>query len=499
MGGIGIKLNRVYRHRSLFMHLYGYLYSAMITVAPMFVVIGAILVSQIILHFETVGYMRRELFSDTVLYIFIFSVLFTSPLNAVLSKYISDIIFKEQFDDIIPCFYLGMAIIIPLGAIFGIPFCIYEHFVGGVPVYYVFTGYCGFTALMLVFYTMLYLSITKSYEKISLFFATGMGATVLLAMLLRFIIKLELTYSLLLALTIGFVIIASLEIALVKSFFRRNSGNYKPVFGYLKKYWRLICVNILYTLGLYIHNFVFWGTPLRTILVKTFITCMPYDMATCLAMFTNISATIIFIVNVELHFRDRYRRYFEAVLGGRGHDIRNAKHRMFRQLSAELMTLIRLQFIISVAVFLPCMIFLPMYGIGGLTLRIYPCLCVGYFAIFVMYSEVLFLYYYNDEKGAFLSTLLFFSVTLIGSLITARLPSIWYGLGFAMGALTGYTAAYFRLRWVERHLEREVFCVGDIIPREHEKKPSARVYYVPAEDEAADNAVTAETKQGVQA
>lgn len=86
MAGIGIKLNRVYRHRSLGMHLYGFAYSALVTVAPVFVVIGAVFVSQIILHFETIDYGSRELFADTVLYIFIFALLCTSPLNAVLSK-----------------------------------------------------------------------------------------------------------------------------------------------------------------------------------------------------------------------------------------------------------------------------------------------------------------------------------------------------------------------------------------------------------------------------
>ncbi|MBQ7161393.1 MAG: exopolysaccharide Pel transporter PelG [Clostridia bacterium] len=487
MAGIGIKLNKVYRHRSLTMHLYGFGYSTMITVVPMFVVIGAILVSQLILRFESVGYMQRELFADTILYIFIFSVLFTSPLNAVLSKYISDVIFEERYDDIIPCFHLGMGIVMTFGVLFGIPFCLIEHFVGGVPVYYVFTGYCGFTALMLVFYSMLYLSITKSYGKISLFFTIGMAAAVLLSWMFYKLAGLSITYSILLGMTIGFIIIASLEIALIKSYFRRNSGNYRPVFGYLKKHWRMIFINTLYTLGLFIHNFVFWTTPLRSVLVKTFVTCMPYDMATCLAMFTNISATIIFIVNVELHFRDRYRRYFEAVIGGRGHDIRNAKMRMFRQLSTEIMSLIRLQFIISVVVFLICITTLPMLGIGGLTMRIYPCLCVGYFVLFVMYSEILFLYYFNDVNGAMLTAGIFCGVTLIVSFIATHLPDIWYGIGLVAGSVVAFSIAYFRLRYMEKHIENQVFCRGDIIDRADGEKPSAVVYSRAAAENGPEN------------
>ena len=479
MAGIGFKLNRVYRHRSLGMHLYGFAYSAMVTVAPVFVVIGAVFVSQLVLHFETVEYARRELFADTVLYIFIFGLLCASPFNAVLSKYLSDIIYEEKYEDIIPCFHFGMFVNIAFGAALGIPFCIHEHFVGGVPIYYVFTGYCGFTALMLVFYTMLYLSITKNFVRISLFFSIGMAVTVLTALLwslFRFPFHMETTYALLLALTIGFTVIAALEIALVKSFFRKNSGNWRPIIGYMKKYWKMILINTLYTLGLYIHNFVFWTTDLRNVLVDSFVTCMPYDMATCLAMFTNISATIIFIVNVELHFRDRYRHYFEAVIGGRRHDIRNARSRMFRQLAAELMTLIRLQFIITSAVFLLCITLLPAIGMGGLTMKIYPCLCVAYFALFLMYSEILFLYYFNDENGALMTVCVFVPVTLLGSIFSSHLPEIWYGLGVLLGSVLGYTVAYFRLRWMNRHIDREVFCRGTLIPSGEGEMPSPVVY-----------------------
>jgi hypothetical protein len=122
---------------------------------------------------------------------------------------------------------------------------------------------------MLVFYTMLYLSITKNYVRLSLFFVIGMAATVLTVLLwsiFRFPFHMETTYALLLAMTIGFTLIAALEIALVKSFFRKNSGNWKPVLKHMKKYWRMILINSLYTLGLYVHNFVFWTTDLRNVL-----------------------------------------------------------------------------------------------------------------------------------------------------------------------------------------------------------------------------------------
>ena len=476
MAGIGVKLNKIFEKQSLEANLYGYAYSAIITVAPMFVVIGAILLAQVLLDYSSVDYYRRELFADTVLYIFIFSLLSASPLNAALSRYLSDVIFEERYEDIIPCFYVGMFLNVIIGSVPAILFCIHEYLVGGVELYYVFTGYCGFMALLLIFYSMIYLNITKDYIKISLCYCIGMVLTLLLAFVFVRLLHMELSYSILLALVIGFLLIASLEIALIRSYFRRNSARYRPVFHYFKIYWKLILINFLYTLGLYIHNFVFWSTDMHTIFVRSFVTMMSYDMATCLAMFTNISATVIFITRLEMHFHECYKAYSEAVIGGRGHDIRNTRRRMFRQLTDQIMGLARLQFIITVIVFLFCIVLLPRFGFGGLTMRIYPCLCVGYFILFVMYGEILFLYYFNDLSGALATAFFFCAVTCAGSILATHLPDIWYGLGVVLGSFTGFTIAFRRLRWVEKHLDSHVFCTGALMKRGFGPRPSGKVY-----------------------
>lgn len=110
-----------------------------------------------------------------------------------------------------------------------------------------------------------------------------------------------------------------------KTVFSKNSNRYKPVLSYFKMYWQLVVTNFLYILGLYVHNFVFWTTDMRMVVVDSFVCNQPYDMASCLAMFTNISATIIFIARVEMYFHEKYKLYSEAVIGGRGADIQNAK------------------------------------------------------------------------------------------------------------------------------------------------------------------------------
>ena len=211
-------------------------------------------------------------------------------------------------------------------------------------------------------------------------------------------------------------------------------------------------------------------------LVRTFVCNQPYDMATCLAMFTNISASVIFISRVEMYFHERYRAYSDAVFGGRGIDIRNTRKRMFRQLGSELMTLVRLQFIVSVVIYLIFVIFLPGKGYAGLVMRIYPMVAAGYFVLFLMYSEIIFLYYFEDLKGALLTAISFCAGTFLASLVAVHLISIFYGIGVWVGSMIGFTVAYMRLQWMEKNLDEHIFCRGNIMKQAKGIKPSPKVF-----------------------
>lgn len=476
MAGIGVKLNRIYHKNTITTNIIGFFYSTVVTIAPVLVVIINLMLMQKVLKFNTVRYIDRELFSCTVLYIFIFSLLTTSPFNAVLSRYMSDVIFEDRYEDVQPCHRVGLLTNICFSCLFAIPFCFWEHLVGGVPIYYVFTGYCCFVSLVLVFYNMLYLSICKEYRLISLYFLLGMVTAFVLSVILRYVFEVSITYSMLLALTVGFFLTAVLEWAKIHQFFPDNSEEYKRVFAYFRKYWQLILINFLYTLGLFIHNFVFWGTDMAMHLVRTFVCNQPYDMATCLAMFTNISASVIFISRVEMYFHERYRAYADAVFGGRGIDIRNTRKRMFRQLGSELMTLVRLQFIVSVFIYLIFVIFLPAKGYSGLVMRIYPMVAAGYFVLFLMYSEIIFLYYFEDLNGALLTAISFCVGTFLASLAAVNFSHIFYGIGVWVGSVIGFVVAYARLWWLERNLDEHMFCRGNIMKQAKGIKPSPKVF-----------------------
>ncbi|MCR5639950.1 MAG: exopolysaccharide Pel transporter PelG [Lachnospiraceae bacterium] len=476
MAGIGVKLNRLYEKNTLITTLSGISYSMIITIAPMIIGMLMIWAMSFVLGFSDLDYARRELFSCTVLYIFIFALVVTASLNAVISRYMADVIFQERYGEIMACFYYCLLLIVVIAILPMVPFFLHEYRVGGVDGVFIFLSFFSCIALVLTFYCMTYLSICKDYAKISLFYLIGLGIGFLLAWALHDWFSVDTIYAMLSGLGVGFLFTAALEYAQLLSYFRDNSHNYTAVNAHFRKYWKLIIANTAYILGLYCHNFVFWTTDLRMEVVHTFVCAQPFDMATFLGLLTNITATTIFISSVERRFTFRYRKYSEMVIGGRLSDIEAAQKRLFRQLSVELMGLVRTQFIISVVLYLVFVVVLPQLGISGMVMQIYPCMAVGYYILFLMYAALNFLYYFNDLNGALMVALGFLFTDVAVSIVATGWQEIWYGMGLVAGAFVGWTIGYLRLRWVEKNLERHIFCEAHLLNRAKGARPSDMVY-----------------------
>lgn len=485
MAGIGIRLNRIFQKRTLTTSLYGVSLSVVFTIAPMLVIMGSLLAMYVLLGFDTVGYYDRELFSCSVLYIFIFSLMFSTAFNSTLSKYIADRNFENRLEDIRPCMFLGIIFKLGVSTLISVPFYLWEIIVGQVPVYYVFTTYMAYMGLTLVFSAMLYGVVIKQFKTVSLLFITGAVVTVVCACVFRYLLGFTITYSMLLALAIGFWLIATLELFIIKRRFPNSSHNYRPLLKYLRQYWQLILSDFLYIFGLFCHNFVFWTTDWHLEIANTYVCNQPYDMATCLAMFTNLSSTVLFVSKVEMHFFERYSDFNSAVVGGSFSMIEKAKERMFRSLTKEIMDMLYTQFAISVVIFLVAKLVMPYMGFGGLTTDIYPLMAVAYFISFLMYANLLFLQYFNDYAGAVWTGLTFVSVGLAGAIVSTHLDPAWYGTGFLLGALCAYLVSFLRLHIMEKNIYRHTFCRGSIMSIRSENMPNPEVYRRSADAEQA--------------
>ena len=95
---------------------------------------------------------------------------------------------------------------------------------------------------------------------------------------------------------------------------------------------------------------------------------------------------------------------------------------------------------------------------------------------FMPYAEIIFMYYFNDMKGCVLTGLAFCLITMTGSMISSHFTEIWYGAGLVAGSFAGWTVAYRRLQWMEKHLDIHIFCNGHLLKKKKGDCPSPKVF-----------------------
>ena len=97
--------------------------------------------------------------------------------------------------------------------------------------------------------------------------------------------------------------------------------------------------------------------------------------------------------------------------------------------------------------------------------------------MFLMYGELIFLYYFSDLNGAMGVAFAFCAATLLGSIVSCHLPTIWFGLGLVFGSFVGFTTAYFRLRNIEKNLDVHIFCNGNLLDRGPGKEQPSNIVF----------------------
>lgn len=458
MAGIGFELKKIYRKEGIARSAVGVVYSTLVTIGPMVLVITAMVFLYLMLGVTHISYPERELLSATLLYSFIFSIILTSTLNAIISRYLADKFYMEDYSGILNSYYLGIILSCGLGSVLFLPFGWSLYVRGGVDILFIVAAYVQWIALIIIFCSTTYLHATKDYKIIALFFLLGMSVSIVAGVVLNNVFGIKIINSILYGTAAGFFVTAACCYTYIRRYFNGTEGKYLESLRYFGLYKKLMISNFFYIMGLYIHNFVFWTVPGRSVTANTFYSNQAYDMATYLAMFTNISIMISFMIVVETKFHVSYKDYMEAVIGGTYRMIIKNKKSMFRVLSQQIAQVFGTQIAITSVLYILITSFGPRIGIDSVTMAIYPVLVVAYLGIFMMYGNLVYLYYFADTTGAAWTGIIFFTVSFVAVLFTKELMPNFWGFGAFIGMLAGWTYSFFRIRWIERHFDTYIFC-----------------------------------------
>ena len=463
MAGIGFELKRLFNKDGIIHSVFAGLYATVVTIGPTIMVILTINLMYFLLPYVKIAWMQREVLSSTILYVFIFSLIVSSPVNIILSRFCADKIYMEEFESILPALDMGNLILAVLTVVTGVPFGIAMYFKGGFSAGYILVSYLFYTGLVFTFYCMTFITLLKEYRKITYSFLFSLMLGIGFSWAAVFWWNFSVVNGILCGLALSFNLIAVFLMARLRRTFNKHNTSNREVLTYFKKYWKLFMANLFYTLGIYSHNFIFWLlSPYQVIVAKVFWTAPVYDVVTYLAMLSNLSILVIFVVNVETKFHTAYKAYCESIIGAAGKDIIKAKNKMIEVLRRELLYIIQTQMIINICVFVLVIAFASNLGIAGRILTMYPVMSVAYMIIYLLQSLMIFQFYLDDAPGARLASMLFLLGTAAGSLLSVRFTPVFAGAGVLFGAFSGFTTAFFRIRHKLIHLDEHIYCRGNI-------------------------------------
>jgi uncharacterized membrane protein len=463
MAGIGFELKKLFNKEGIISSVFAGLYATIVTIGPTIMVIVALNLMYFLLPYIEISLNEREVLSSTILYVFIFALIIASPVNIVLSRYTADRIYMEDYDSILPAMDAGNLILACLTVLTGVPFGLAMYFIGGLALDYVFVTGLFYSGLVFSFYYMTFITLLKEYRRITYSFLFGLAAGIMFAWTAVYWLDFPVTGGILAGLAVSFNLIAMLLLSRMRRNFRNHDNSSLDVLKYFKKHHLLFAANVFYTLGLYSHNFVFWFfSPYQVVVAKVFWSAPVYDVVTYLAMLSNISVLVIFVINAETKFHTAYKAYCESVIGASGKDIIQARERMTEVLRRELLYIIQVQMIINICIFVVVLAFAANLGITGRILTMYPVMSVGYMILYLIQSMMIFQYYLDDAGGAAFGGFLFMAGTAAGSLVCVKFSPAFAGCGVVFGAFISFSFIFFRIRYKLMHLDEHIFCRGNV-------------------------------------
>ncbi|MCH7754449.1 histidine kinase, partial [candidate division KSB1 bacterium] len=123
MAGIGFQLRKIFEKDTYADTLRGAIMAATIAGGPIFFSIICLILLGIFATF--ISGQEMDLFLVTLVYVFAFSLISTGIIQLLITRYLSDLIYVNEIDRILPSFCAVLALTIIFQLVIGLPFIMF--------------------------------------------------------------------------------------------------------------------------------------------------------------------------------------------------------------------------------------------------------------------------------------------------------------------------------------------------------------------------------------
>jgi len=296
----------------------------------------------------------------------------------------------------------------------------------------------------------------KHYKAIVVIFFLGYSATLVLAIVFRYIFNME-------GLLMGFVLgHFMLLMGMVWLIYKHHSSDRLIAFDIWEKgamYKSLMLTGFMFNLGVWVDKIMFWYYPLTgQQVIGPLHASVIYDMPIFISYLTVIPGMAVFLVRIETDFVEYYIKFYDAVREGATLEyIERMRNHMVYYVQRGLFDIAKIQSITVLIIFLVGQQALEWIGISTLYLPLLFIDVVGAGLQVVMLGILNVLFYLDQRKSVVWLTGTLLVSNIVFTAISLQLGPAWYGYGFALAMLLCVLAGTWLLSRKLESLEYETF------------------------------------------
>jgi len=458
MAGIGFELRKIFSHTTITSRIRGIAFATVTTIGPTLIFLVMLLSINVVMRSLNIPEPKQIFFSAATLYVFLFAIIITGSMGTTITRFISDRIHEDE-EDYIPSAMFGTSAVVSIATAVFAGIMVFLLRADGISDVWILAPLYLLAVIVSITYNlMFFISALKEYLKITAAFFIGFVLGALTFLALYQWTTLDVLSDILVGMVVLFSVINLILIYLILTYFTVSNRKYFAFMHYFKKHPYLSLSGFFYFVSLYVPNLLYWVFSDIAVQVSIFRVAPSYDMALFLAILVNLSTPVIFVVKVETKFFEKYQKYIGSLINGTFAVIEKYRKIMLKTMEIELFYIYEVQLIITIILTCAGILLLPMLGFGGLILNYFLLLAIGVYCTYLMYFTVVFLYYFDDQFGSFITTLTFFLTTLMATLLALKLGVSFYPVALFVGGIVSWVVGFFRLRTFMSTINARLYC-----------------------------------------
>jgi len=462
LAGIGFELKKLFAKKGFLSQVRAFGYASVICAGPM--ILGVILLLGIMLLCSMTGCSThtRELLICMITYTLLASITATSFFSMVVTRFTADMLYEDNKKAVLPSFWGSNVIMMAVGSVLYGVFLIFS----GANILQIFLCFIFFNELIITWNAMSYLTAIKDYKGVFLSFLVAIAVVFVVGWICVILLRLPVIESLLFAVTCGYGVMLIWDVILLHRYFPKSDANAFTFLKWIDKFWPLALSGLFVNIGMFSHLVIMWFSDIGVKVHGLFYGAPFHDVPALLAFMTTLVTTVNFVVSVEVNFYPKYRNHY-SLYNDKGtiKDISQAEKEMLSTLKTEIFYT-SLKQLLTAAVFIALGAYLldvlPL-GFNELMRGYFRTLCVAYGLYAIGNMVMLMLLYFTDYMGALFSTAVFAGATVILSVISIFMPSVYYGFGFLIASMIFVVAATWRLDYFTKRLPYYILSVQPLV------------------------------------